>query len=76
VSQFDGAMDYMAKKNSLIIIDRIDDFIANCGPDRSRRLMSSLINALENERVSAFVTSQAQNHQSIDRTSTLFVRYF
>jgi ATP-dependent Clp protease ATP-binding subunit ClpB len=76
VTKFDAAMDYMAKINSLIIIDRIDDFIANCGPDRSRRLMSSLINALENERVSAFVTSQAQNHQSIDQTSTLFVRYF
>lgn len=76
VTQFDAAMDYLSKKDSLVVIDRIDDFVANCGPDRARRLMSSLIDALENDRVSAIVTSQPQNHQALVQTSTLFLRCF
>ncbi len=76
VKQFDETMDFLSKKNSLLIIDRIDDFLASCGPDRSRRLMGSLINALENDRVSAVITAQTQNHDMLDTTSTLFSRYF
>jgi ATP-dependent Clp protease ATP-binding subunit ClpB len=76
IQEFDAAMDYMSRKNSLIVLDRLDDFVANCGSERSRRLMSSLINALENERVSAIAISQSHNHEMIDQTSTLFNRYF
>jgi ATP-dependent Clp protease ATP-binding subunit ClpB len=76
VDKFDAAMDLMSKRNSVVIVDRVDDLIATCGPDRSRRIMSALIDVLEDERVSAFVTSQPQNHQSLDQTSTLFDRYF
>jgi ATP-dependent Clp protease ATP-binding subunit ClpB len=76
VSQFDAAMDLLSKRDSLLVIDRVDDFVANCGPDRARRLMSSLIDALEHDRVSAIVTAQPQSRDALAQTSTLFSRFF
>jgi ATP-dependent Clp protease ATP-binding subunit ClpA len=69
--------DQPAQKSSLIFIDRLDDFVANCGPDRARRLIGgSLINALENAPVNAFITAQSRNRALIEQTSTLFSRIF
>lgn len=76
VKQFDAAMDYMATKNSMVLLDRLDDFVADAGPDRARRLMKSLLHALGNARVSAFATAQTKNDDSIDQTSTLFSSLF
>lgn len=65
------------QKSSLIHIDRIDDFVAHCGPERARRLVGgSLVNALENAPVHAFITAQSRNREIIEQTSTLFNRIF
>ncbi|MGN8118049.1 AAA family ATPase [Labrys sp. 22185] len=76
VREFDAAMDYLARKNSLIVLDRLDDLLANCGPERARRLMSTLIDALENERVCAIASAQDHNHGLIEQTSTAFAHHF
>lgn len=76
VREFDAAMDYLARKNSLIVLDRLDDLLANCGPERARRLMSTLIDALENERVCVIASAQDRNHGLIEQTSTAFARHF
>lgn len=76
VGLFDQAMDHMGRKDSLLIIDRLDDLFANCGPDRSRRLMGSLINTIQSMKLTAIVTAQSGNCGMIEQTSTLFVRVF
>lgn len=74
VVQFDRAMEYISQVESAFLCDRLDDFVANCGGDRSRRLIGSLLNALENLRMVAIMISQAENRDKINETSTLFSR--
>lgn len=76
VKQFDGAVEAMAKRDGLLIADRFDDFVANCGPDRARRLMSTLIDAMENDDLSVILSAQPRNMDSLTATSTMFQRCF
>ena len=74
-NEFDKALDYLNASPSLLIFDRIDDFVTTAGSDATF-YANAVVDTLSEGHTQMVVTSQLKTRDVLDKASTAFAPSF